>query len=303
MSDCSALTVVDDKKNLPAVVEENSLYAYLEQIRKIPVLTEEEEKQLVYDFRVNGNLEAAQKLITSHLRLAAKIALTYRRYGLPMADIISEGNIGLMQAVKKFDSDKNVRLATYAMWWIKAAINDFILRSWSLVKIGTVAAQKKLFYNLNRIKARLGIYENKELEPSVVKKIAQELVVDEKDVVEMNQRLGGDKSLNASAGDEGDEEKIDFLVDGRQNIEAKLADKQERELRAKLLKDCIANLKEREQYVITHRMLTDKPETLDDIGIKFGISRERVRQIEKKAFEHLSLMVKNKVASFSNAAE
>ena len=303
MSEHSALTVVDDKKNLPAVVEENSLYAYLEQIRKIPVLTEEEEKKLVYDFKVNGNLEAAQKLITSHLRLAAKIALTYRRYGLPMADIISEGNIGLMQAVKKFDSDKNVRLATYAMWWIKAAINDFILRSWSLVKIGTVAAQKKLFYNLNRIKARLGVYENKELEPSVVKKIANELVVDEKDVVEMNQRLGGDKSLNAAAGDEGDEEKIDFLVDGRQNIEAKLADKQERELRAKLLKECVGQLKEREQYVVTHRMLSENPETLDDIGNKFGISRERVRQIEKKAFEHLSQMVKNKLGTFLNAAE
>ncbi len=303
MSEHSALTVVDDKKNLPAVVEENSLYAYLEQIRKIPVLTEEEEKKLVYDFKVNGNLEAAQKLITSHLRLAAKIALTYRRYGLPMADIISEGNIGLMQAVKKFDSDKNVRLATYAMWWIKAAINDFILRSWSLVKIGTVAAQKKLFYNLNRIKARLGVYENKELEPSVVKKIANELVVDEKDVVEMNQRLGGDKSLNSAAGDEGDEEKIDFLVDGRQNIEAKLADKQERELRAKLLKECVGQLKEREQYVVTHRMLSENPETLDDIGNKFGISRERVRQIEKKAFEHLSQMVKNKLGTFLNAAE
>ena len=303
MSEHSALTVVDDKKNLPAVVEENSLYAYLEQIRKIPVLTEEEEKKLVYDFKVNGNLEAAQKLITSHLRLAAKIALTYRRYGLPMADIISEGNIGLMQAVKKFDSDKNVRLATYAMWWIKAAINDFILRSWSLVKIGTVAAQKKLFYNLNRIKARLGVYEDKELEPSVVKKIANELVVDEKDVVEMNQRLGGDKSLNSAAGDEGDEEKIDFLVDGRQNIEAKLADKQERELRAKLLKECVGQLKEREQYVVTHRMLSENPETLDDIGNKFGISRERVRQIEKKAFEHLSQMVKNKLGTFLNAAE
>ena len=303
MSEHSALTVVDDKKNLPAVVEENSLYAYLEQIRKIPVLTEEEEKKLVYDFKVNGNLEAAQKLITSHLRLAAKIALTYRRYGLPMADIISEGNIGLMQAVKKFDSDKNVRLATYAMWWIKAAINDFILRSWSLVKIGTVAAQKKLFYNLNRIKARLGVYENKELEPSVVKKIANELVVDEKDVVEMNQRLGGDKSLNSAAGDEGDEEKIDFLVDGRQNIEAKLADKQERELRAKLLKECVGQLKEREQYVVTHRMLSENPETLDDIGNKFGISRERVRPIETKAFEHLSQMVKNKLGTFLNAAE
>ena len=303
MSEHSALTVVDDKKNLPAVVEENSLYAYLEQIRKIPVLTEEEEKKLVYDFKVNGNLEAAQKLITSHLRLAAKIALTYRRYGLPMADIISEGNIGLMQAVKKFDSDKNVRLATYAMWWIKAAINDFILRSWSLVKIGTVAAQKKLFYNLNRIKARLGVYENKELEPSVVKKIANELVVDEKDVVEMNQLLGEDKTLNSAACNECNEEKIDFLVDGRQNIEAKLADKQERELRAKLLKECVGQLKEREQYVVTHRMLSENPETLDDIGNKFGISRERVRQIEKKAFEHLSQMVKNKLGTFLNAAE
>lgn len=287
-----AVTVVNNKTNLPAVIEENSLVAYFEQIKKIPVLTEDEERQLVRDFQEKGDLQAAQKLITSHLRLAAKIALTYRHYGLPMADIVSEANIGLMQAVKKFDLDKNVRLATYAMWWIKAAINDFILRSWSLVKIGTVAAQKKLFYNLNRIKAQLGLYEHKELEPSVVKKIANELVVDEQDVIEMNQRLGGDKSLNVAAGDDGDAEKIDFLIDGRQNIEGSYALKEERNLRKKILMDSLGSLNEREQYIVKTRMLTEEPETLEDIGAKLGISRERVRQIEKKAFEHLSAAVK-----------
>lgn len=168
------------------------------------MLTEDEEKKLITDFQTKGDLLAAQKLITSHLRLAAKIALTYRRYGLPMSDVISEANLGLMQAVKKFDMDKKVRLATYAIWWIKAAVNDYILRSWSLVKIGTVAAQKKLFYNLSRIKARLGLYENKELEPKVVKAIAHELMVDEKDVTEMNRRIGGDSSLNVSVGDDED---------------------------------------------------------------------------------------------------
>ena len=287
-----AVTVVNNKTNLPAVIEENSLVAYFEQIKKIPVLTEDEERQLVRDFQEKGDLQAAQKLITSHLRLAAKIALTYRHYGLPMADIVSEANIGLMQAVKKFDLDKNVRLATYAMWWIKAAINDFILRSWSLVKIGTVAAQKKLFYNLNRIKAQLGLYEHKELEPSVVKKIANELVVDEQDVIEMNQRLGGDKSLNVAAGDDGHAEKIDFLIDGRQNIEGSYALKEERNLRKKILMDSLGSLNEREQYIVKTRMLTEEPETLEDIGAKLGISRERVRQIEKKAFEHLSAAVK-----------
>lgn len=186
------------------VVEENGIYAYLEQIKRFPVLTEDEEKKLITDFQTKGDLLAAQKLITSHLRLAAKIALTYRRYGLPMSDVISEANLGLMQAVKKFDMDKKVRLATYAIWWIKAAVNDYILRSWSLVKIGTVAAQKKLFYNLSRIKARLGLYENKELEPKVVKAIAHELMVDEKDVTEMNRRIGGDSSLNVSVGDDED---------------------------------------------------------------------------------------------------
>lgn len=295
------LVVYEPKSNLPVLTEENSLHAYLEEIRKFPVLSEEEENQLLRNFKENGDLAAAQKLITSHLRLAVKIALTYRRYGLPTADLISEANIGLMQAVKKFDTNKNVRLSTYAILWIKAALNDFVLRSWSLVKIGTVAAQKKLFYNLGRIKARLGIYENKELEPSVVKQIAQELVVDEKDVVEMNQRIGGDTSLNTAAHNNDDEqmEKIDLLADKTQNIEGRLEQKQEAEVRRKILQTCLAKLNEREQYIVKNRMLTDTPQTLEDIGAKFNISRERVRQIEKKAFEKLSAEVK---AAMSSAA-
>ncbi len=295
------LVVYEPKSNLPVLTEENSLHAYLEEIRKFPVLSEEEENQLLRNFKENGDLAAAQKLITSHLRLAVKIALTYRRYGLPTADLISEANIGLMQAVKKFDTNKNVRLSTYAILWIKAALNDFVLRSWSLVKIGTVAAQKKLFYNLGRIKARLGIYENKELEPSVVKQIAQELVVDEKDVIEMNQRIGGDTSLNTAAHNNDDEqmEKIDLLADKTQNIEGRLEQKQEAEVRRKILQTCLAKLNDREQYIVKNRMLTDTPQTLEDIGAKFNISRERVRQIEKKAFEKLSAEVK---AAMSSAA-
>lgn len=295
------LVVYEPKSNLPVLTEENSLHAYLEEIRKFPVLSEEEENQLLHNFKENGDLAAAQKLITSHLRLAVKIALTYRRYGLPTADLISEANIGLMQAVKKFDTNKNVRLSTYAILWIKAALNDFVLRSWSLVKIGTVAAQKKLFYNLGRIKASLGIYENKELEPSVVKQIAQELVVDEKDVIEMNQRIGGDTSLNTAAHNNDDEqmEKIDLLADKTQNIEGRLEQKQEAEVRRKILQTCLAKLNEREQYIVKNRMLTDSPQTLEDIGAKFNISRERVRQIEKKAFEKLSAEVK---AAMSSAA-
>ena len=214
--------ILRNSGNLPVLTESNSLVVYLEEIKKFPLLSEEEELNLVKDFHQKGDLTAAQKLITSHLRLAARVAMTYRRYGLPMLDIISEANIGLMQAVKKFDLDKKVRLATYAVWWIRAAINDYILRSWSLVKIGTKAAQKKLFYNLNRIKARLGIYENKELEPDVVKSIAKELVVDEADVKEMNTRLSGDSSLNVAVSDEDDSERMDFLVDARQNIEENL---------------------------------------------------------------------------------
>ena len=284
--------VIRPAPSLPVVLEENSLFSYLERIKKFPILSEQEEIELVQAFCTNGDLNAAQRLVTSHLRLAAKIAMTYRRYGLPMADIISEANIGLMQAVKKFDVSKNVRLSTYAVWWIRAAINDFILRSWSLVKIGTKAAQKKLFYNLNRLKSKLGLYENTELPPEAVKTIAAELVVEESEVREMNGRLSGDKSLNISVSDDDEAEKIDFLVDARQNIEDNYARKEEKSAKAKILYQCIAQLDKREQIVIKNRMLTDSPLTLETLGEKFGVSRERIRQIEKKAFTKLSEYVK-----------
>lgn len=296
MSSNSSVMVIKPSSNLPLVVENNGLVAYFEKIKTFPMLSDEEEQSLVIDFKKNNNLQAAHRLVMSHLRLAAKIALTYRRYGLPLADIISEANIGLMQAIKKFDLDKKVRLSTYAVWWIRAAINDFILRSWSLVKIGTVAAQKKLFYNLNRIKARLGIYENKELEPTIVKQIADELVVDEQDVVEMNRRMGGDSSLNVAVGDEEDCERQDMLVDKRQNIEASLANHQEAVYKHQILVSCLKQLPEREVYIIQNRMLTETPKTLEDIGSFYNISRERVRQLEKKAFEHLAELVKSKMS-------
>lgn len=289
MSDNHGLVV--RKCNLPAVVNDNSLAAYMEKIKAFPVLTEDEEKKLVTDLQQNGNMQAAQVLVTSHLRLAAKIALTYRKYGLPLADIISEANIGLMQAVKKFDLSKKVRLATYAMWWIKAAINDYILRSWSLVKIGTSVAQKRLFYNLKRIKARLGIAENKELAPQEVKAIANELVVGEDDVKEMNMRLGGDKSLNVAVSDEDDDERLDLVVDKSQNIEEKIACKQEAAYKNAILHQCLAQLSEREQYIVKNRLLTEEPMTLNEVGEKFGISRERVRQIEEAAFKKLKNLV------------
>lgn len=290
MSNGSEL-ILKTSSNLPALVGNNSLVSYMEQIKKFPVLSEEQEKKLVTDFQEKGDIVAAQILVTSHLRLAAKIAFAYRHYGLPLADIISEANIGLMQAVKKFDLSKKVRLATYAMWWIKAAINDYILRSWSLVKIGTRAAQKKLFYNLSRIKARLGVYENKELEPETVKKIAKELVVSEDEVKEMNRRLSGDKSLNVAVSDDDEDEQIDFLVDKSQNIEENLARRQEASYKAKVLQSCMEKLSEREQYIIKNRMLTDSPVTLEELGAKFNVSRERIRQIEKSAFDKLKNLV------------
>ncbi len=283
--------LVVKKSNVPALVSDNSLVAYLDKIKTFPVLSEEQETRLVNDLQQNGNMQAAQVLVTSHLRLAAKIALTYRRYGLPLADIISEANLGLMQAVKKFDLSKNVRLATYAIWWIKASINDYILRSWSLVKMGTSAAQKKLFYNLKKIKARLGIYDNKDLAPQEVKAIARELVVDESDVREMNMRLGGDKSLNVAVSGEDEAERIDLLVDKSQNVEEKVAYRQEAAYKTALLRRCLTQLDEREQYIIRNRMLTEEPKTLNELGEKFGISRERVRQIEESAIEKLKALV------------
>ncbi len=287
------IVVYENKNRLPVVVGDDGLHAYIEQIKQFPVLSEEEEINLVREFKEQGNLAAAQKLITSHLRLALKIALTYKRYGLPVSDLVSEANIGLMQAVKKFDADKKVRLSTYAILWIKAALNDFVLRSWSLVKIGTVAAQKKLFYNLGRIKARLGLYDNKELEPQVVKQIANELVVDEKDVIEMNRRMSGDSSLNTTIGGQDENlEAIDLLADKSQNIEGQLEQKQESQYKRKILQQAILKLNDREQYIVKNRMLTENPLTLDEIGNKFAISRERVRQIEKRAFEKLAQEVK-----------
>lgn len=295
MSQNNSLMVLEQRANLPAVIDSNGLVAYFEKIKKFPVLSDEEEHNLLIEFKQKGNLQAAQRLITSHLRLAAKIAMSYRNYGLPLADLISEANIGLMQAVKKFDLAKKVRLSTYAIWWIRAAINDFILRSWSLVKIGTVAAQKKLFYNLNRIKTRLGIYDNS-LSPENVKSIAKELVVEEKDVVEMNQRLHADASLNVEIGDEQSQERINLLVDNRENIEQRLANKQEIAYKQKVLEKCLAKLDERSQYVIRNRMLTENPITLEELGNHFNVSRERIRQIEKKAFDTLSMLVKSEMA-------
>lgn len=284
--------IVRNSAKLPVAVEGNSLYSYLEKIKHFPLLSENEEHSLVVAFQEKGDLAAAQTLVTSHLRLAAKIAMTYKRYGLPLLDIISEANLGLMQAIKKFDLEKKVRLSTYAIWWIKASINDYVLRSWSLVKIGTKAAQKKLFYNLGRIKSRLGIYENRELSPDAVRQIAQELVVAESDVKEMNGRICGDSSLNVMVSEEDETEKLDFIVDKRQNIEENISSKQEASFKQQILYRCVSALNDREQYVIKNRMLSDDPCTLEDIGTKFGISRERVRQIEKKAFERLSLLVK-----------
>lgn len=296
MSQNNSVMVVENKTNLPAVIDGNGLFAYFEKIKKFPVLSDEEEQNLLIEFKQKGNLQAAQKLITSHLRLAAKIAMTYRSYGLPLADLVSEANIGLMQAVKKFDLNKKVRLSTYAIWWIRAAINDFILRSWSLVKIGTVAAQKRLFYNLNRIKARLGIYDNTGLTPENVKSIAKELVVDEKDVIEMNQRLHADTSLNVEVGSDQPQEKLNLLVDGRQNVELRLECKQENAYKQRVLQQCLNKLDDRERYIVKSRMLTEEPITLEALGAEFGISRERVRQIEKKAFEKLSGLVRSELA-------
>lgn len=293
----SEVVLKTPSNNLPMPVQQDSLFAYLEKIKKFPVLSETEEVRLIEDFQQNKNLQAAHQLVTSHLRLAAKISFSYRHYGLPLADIISEANIGLMQAVKKFDLEKGVRLSTYAIWWIKAQINDYILRSWSLVKIGTKAAQKKLFYNLSRIKARLGIYDNKALEPKVVTAIAKELVVEEQDVIEMSNRLGGDKSLNVTIDEDGENEKIDLLVDGSQNLEERYSRKEQTSLKHKILYNCLDQLNPREQEIVKQRMLTDDPITLEDLGARFGISRERIRQIEKRAFEKLSALVKQELTT------
>lgn len=274
-------------------VLQNGITSYLAAIRKIPVLSAEEEFMLANRFRKHGDLDAAKRLISAHLRLAAKVAFGYRYYGLPVEDLISEANIGLMQAVKKFEPEKGNRLSTYAVWWIKAAINEFILRSWSLVRIGTVAAQKRLFYNLRKIKARLGLYGDLALDADSVKEISKNLNVSEDDVVAMDNRLSGDVSLNTPVYTDGYAEKQDFLSNNA-SIEDSVADKQESDLRLHLLAQAMDKLNDRERIIVRARRLQDDPTTLDSLGEQLGISRERVRQIETRAIEKMTRFIQDK---------
>jgi len=273
--------------NLPTLSNEGGLSAYLEQIKKFPMLAAEEEYTLAKNWRTNGNVKAAEKLVTSHLRLVAKIAMGYRGYGLPVNEMISEGNVGLMQAVKKFEPEKGFRLATYAMWWIRASIQEYVLRSWSLVKIGTTTAQKKLFFNLKKIKNQIAPQSEGDLRPEHVNEIANKLDVSEHEVVSMNRRLSGKEfSLNAHVGEDGDEWQ-DWLVDKELDHDLKFAHREEMGQRQSLLKDSIKILNDREREILTSRRLNDNPITLEDLSKKYKISRERVRQIENKAFERL----------------
>lgn len=276
---------------LPVV--QNGIQSYLASIRRIPVLSAEEEYMLANRFRDHGDLTAAKKLISAHLRLAAKIAFSYRFYGLPLEDLISEANIGLMQAVKRFEPDKGNRLSTYAVWWIKAAVNEFILKSWSLVRIGTIAAQKRLFYNLRKIKARLGLYGDSSLDADSIKEISQDLNVSEEDVTAMDMRLNGDVSLNTPVFDDGYAERQDFLTD-ETNIENDLADRQESDIRLQLLAQAMNKLNEREKIIVQARRLSENPDTLDALGERLGISRERVRQIENRAIEKMTQYIQNR---------
>ncbi len=276
---------------LPVV--QNGIQSYLASIRRIPVLSAEEEYMLANRFRDHGDLTAAKKLISAHLRLAAKIAFSYRFYGLPLEDLISEANIGLMQAVKRFEPDKGNRLSTYAVWWIKAAVNEFILKSWSLVRIGTIAAQKRLFYNLRKIKARLGLYSDSSLDADSIKEISQDLNVSEEDVTAMDMRLNGDVSLNTPVFDDGYAERQDFLTD-ETNIEDDLADRQESNIRLQLLAQAMNKLNEREKIIVQARRLSENPDTLDALGERLGISRERVRQIENRAIEKMTQYIQNR---------
>ena len=280
----------------PALTPEGSLSRYLAEIRKFPMLEKEEEYMLAKRFAEHEDPDAAQQLITSHLRLVAKIAMGYRGYGLPIGEVISEGNVGLMQAVKRFDPDKGFRLATYAMWWIRASIQEYILRSWSLVKIGTTAAQKKLFFNLRKIKGQIDAVDDGDLRPEQVEHIATKLGVTNDEVISMNRRMsGGEASLNApmSKDAEGGGEWQDWLVDDNAvNPEQKLAAEDEYEMRMGLLEQALATLNEREQHIITERRLKDNPSTLEELSQVYNVSRERVRQIEVRAFEKLQKAMK-----------
>jgi len=283
---------------LPILTAESGLSRYLEEIRRFPMLEPQEEYMLAKSWREHGDREAAHKLVTSHLRLVAKIAMGYRGYGLPISEVISEGNVGLMQAVKRFEPEKGFRLATYAMWWIKAAIQEYILRSWSLVKMGTTANQKKLFFNLRKAKSKISALEDGDLRPDQVKVIAKRLGVTEQDVVEMNRRLGGDVSLNAPIREDGDSgEWQDWLVDDSSSQEARLVESEESDNRRKALGEALTVLNDRERRIFEARRLADEPITLEELADEFGVSRERVRQIEVRAFEKVQKAVKNRVAA------
>ncbi|MFN7174247.1 MAG: RNA polymerase sigma factor RpoH [Thermaurantiacus tibetensis] len=276
-------------QSIPALGPDVSLNRYLAEIRKFPILSPEEEYMLAKRWQEHQDPEAAKKLVTSHLRLVAKIAMGYRGYGLPLSELISEGNIGLMQGVKKFEPDRGFRLATYAMWWIKAAIQEYILRSWSLVKIGTTAAQKKLFFNLRRMKGKLEAIDDGDLHPDDVRKIAQDLGVSEEDVISMNRRMakGGDTSLNAPLRDDGEGEWQDWLTDEGPAQDEVLAEAEEADIRHELLREALMTLNERERHILTQRRLVDEPQTLEELSAQYGVSRERIRQIEVRAFEKL----------------
>jgi len=277
-----------------AVSPEGNLQRYLQEIRNFPMLEPEEEYMLAKRWQEHEDAEAAQRMVTSHLRLVAKIAMGYRGYGLPLAELISEGNVGMMQAVKRFDPDRGFRLATYAMWWIRASIQEYILHSWSLVKMGTTAAQKKLFFNLRRLKGQLREIDEGDMSPESVEKIATTLGVSEEDVISMNRRLsGGDHSLNAPLRQEGEGEWQDWLEDDSDNQEVMVAEAEELDKRRALLSDAMGTLNERERHILTERRLQDEPTTLEDLSKVYGISRERVRQIEVRAFEKLQKNMRN----------
>jgi len=283
--------------NVPALSNEGGLGEYLAQIKKFPMLDAEEEYLLAKNWKNTGNVKSAEKLVTSHLRLVAKIAMGYKGYGLPLNEMISEGNVGLMQAVKKFEPEKGFRLATYAMWWIKASIQEYILRSWSLVKIGTTTAQKKLFFNLKKIKNQIAPKTEGDLKNEHVSEIAKKLDVSEDEVVSMNRRLSGkEKSLNAQIGENGDEWQ-DWLVDKEMDHELKFAQNEEMEQRKDLLKESIKILNDREREILFSRRLNDEPKTLEELSKLYKISRERIRQIENKAFEKVQKYMLNSAKS------
>jgi RNA polymerase sigma-32 factor len=281
------------KMMVPTLTSDGGLARYLQEIRKFPMLRPEQELQLARRWREHNDSEAAHQLVTSHLRLVAKIAMGYRGYGLPVSEIVSEGNVGLMQAVKRFEPDKGFRLATYAMWWIRASIQEFILRSWSLVKMGTTANQKKLFFNLRKVKGQIQALEDGDLRPDQVREIATRLGVQEDDVISMNRRLSGDTSLNAPLRADSEGEWQDWLVDDTPNQEARLAEHEEMTVRHGLLTQALETLNDRERRIFEARRLMDEPLTLEDLSREFGVSRERIRQIEVRAFEKVQKAVRN----------